>query len=108
MRAASVPQVVEALLLRGCRQLFCTAAMSGAAVVRGAGLFDVALVDEAAQLVEAESLILLQAHPGLRKLLLVSRLCADCGCCVMAVVQSLSVPGAACASAGVCCCCFAT
>ncbi len=59
------------MCLEGCRQLFCTVSMSGASVVRHAGLFDVALVDEAAQLVEAESLILLHAHPGLAKLVLV-------------------------------------
>jgi hypothetical protein len=65
------PQVLEQMCLEGCRQLFCTVSMSGASVVRHAGLFDVALVDEAAQLVEAESLILLHAHPGLAKLVLV-------------------------------------
>ena len=75
--AAAAEGPLEQLCLEGCRQLFCTVATSGAGLVRRAGLFDVALVDEAAQLLEAESIILTHNHPGVKKLVMVSE-AVDC------------------------------
>ncbi len=71
--AAAAEGPLEQLCLEGCRQLFCTVAMSGTGLVRRAGLFEVALVDEAAQLLEAESIILTHNHPGVKKLVMVRR-----------------------------------
>jgi hypothetical protein len=50
---------LQQLCLQSCRHLFCTVAAVGSGVMTGAGSFDVAVIDEAAQLVEAETAILL-------------------------------------------------
>ena len=71
MYTISVPSPTRTLpkLLISCtRQPPCR---SGKAFLRRAGPLDVAVVDEAAQLVEAEALVLLHAQPGLRKLVMV-------------------------------------
>eukprot|EP00775_Hariotina_reticulata_P007630 gene7630-7832_t len=53
------PQSVQRFCLQSCRLVFCTVSTAGSRVLADAGIFPVTVVDEAAQLVEAESAILL-------------------------------------------------
>eukprot|EP00897_Mesotaenium_endlicherianum_P000640 jgi/Mesen1/10577/ME000085S09909 len=58
------------LLVADARLVLCTVASSGKGLVKGAGPYELVLVDEAAQLVEAEALVALQA-PGVERAVLV-------------------------------------
>lgn len=60
------------LLMSEASVVMCTASMAGSSAVLSAdSKFDVALIDEAAQLVEAETAVVLRASAGARRLVLV-------------------------------------
>jgi superfamily I DNA and/or RNA helicase len=63
---------LQILVLRSASVVFATASMAGsAAVAEATPQFNVCLIDEAAQLVEAETAIVLNAAPDAQRLILV-------------------------------------
>lgn len=62
---------LEATVLQCSSLVLCTVAMSGGAVMKAAGEFSTCVVDEAAQLVEAHTAVLLHRCPELSQLVLV-------------------------------------
>ncbi|GAQ79821.1 tRNA-splicing endonuclease positive effector [Klebsormidium nitens] len=62
---------LETSCLQNAALVFCTVSCAGRSEMRSAGRFDLALIDEAAQLVEAETAIILTGWPGLKLLVLV-------------------------------------
>ena len=62
---------LQDMVLQGASLVLCTVSMAGGGAMAGAGEFDVCVVDEAAQLVEAHSAIILNRCPELHLLVLV-------------------------------------
>jgi superfamily I DNA and/or RNA helicase len=64
-------QQLQEDILQGARVVLSTVSMAGSSSMAEAGGFDLCVIDEAAQLVEAESCIVVARWPGLRSLVLV-------------------------------------
>ena len=68
---ATPVQQLQQDILQSAKLVLSTVSMAGSSSMAEAGAFDLCVIDEAAQLVEAESCIVLARWPGLRGLVLV-------------------------------------